>query len=77
MKRLERFNGPRDIVDSFLEADKKIRGGKIKTAFPDNATPEQITAWRKENGIPETPDGYDIKNLGDGYVVGEADMPRV
>jgi hypothetical protein len=26
--------------------------------LPDDATPEQLTAYRKENGIPEKPEGY-------------------
>jgi hypothetical protein len=44
--------------------------------LPDKATPEQITAWRAENGIPEAPDKYTL-TLKDGLKVGAEDKPLV
>ena len=48
-------------MDALLEAQKKISSGALKTALPENATPEQLTTWREENGIPATYEDYDIE----------------
>src|SRR3546814_3644725 len=45
-------------------------------ALPIYATPEQIAEWRKEQGIPEKPEDYDLK-FDNGLVIGEADKPLV
>lgn len=74
--RLKRFNSPNDVTKSWLHADKKISEGAVKVPLPENATPEQLSVWRKDNGIPEAPEGYDLA-LDGGYVVGEADKPLV
>jgi len=77
-KRLDRFAAPTDVGKSFVSLEKKFSSGGVKTAMPENATPEQVTAWRKENGIPENVDGYMAKlALPNGMVVGEADKPLV
>lgn len=61
-KRLDRFNDPTGPVKSWLAAEKKISSGEYKLSqLPDNASDDQVKAWRAENGIPESPDGYDIK----------------
>lgn len=55
-----------------------VSAGKLKTALPDNATPEQKAAWRKDNGLPESADGYVAAlALPDGKVFGEADKPII
>lgn len=60
MARLKRFNSPADAAKALREQDKLISSGQLKRALPKNATPEQITEWRKENGIPESADKYDL-----------------
>lgn len=43
-----------------------------------DATAEQLSAWRKEQGLPETAQAYaDKLALPDGVVLGEADKPLV
>lgn len=71
-KRLQRFQSPKDITKAWLSADQKIASGEYKSDLPDDASDEQIAAYRKERGIPETPDGY-FENLPDGVVIGEED----
>lgn len=71
-KRLDRFKSPADIFKSFQALEQKLSNGDVKATLPDDATDDQIAAYRKENGIPETADGY-LENLPDGLVVGEAD----
>lgn len=72
MKRLERFASPLDLLKSFNELETKLSSGEFKRPLSKDATPEQIATYRKENGIPETPDKYDL-NLPDGLVIGEQD----
>lgn len=80
LERLKRFASPADIWKMAREAEAKITSGQLKTTMtPEElakATPEQLATYRKENGIPETPDKYELK-LSNGVVVGEADKPIV
>lgn len=74
LKRLERYASPLAVRDALFAAQDKIRSGSVKSKLPDNPTEADVKAWRAENGIPETPEGYDT-NLGEGHVWGEADKP--
>lgn len=76
-KRLERFNSPNDIYRSYRALEQRVSSGELKLSkpFPDKGTPEEQTAWRKENGIPEAPDKYDL-NM-EGVVIGDEDKPII
>lgn len=76
LKQLKRYASPANYAKAGFEAQQRIRSGAAKEPLPENASPEQLTAWRKENGIPEAPDGYKIEP-GDGLVFGEADKPML
>lgn len=73
LKSLERYNSPADMAKALREAQKKISSGSIKSELSKDATPEEVAAWRKDQGIPDAPDGYDVKVKG--LVWGEADKP--
>lgn len=73
---LERLTSPGDLVKKVLEQDKLIAQGRHKVAFPKDGTDEQKNAWRKENGVPDAPDKYDL-TLPDGLTVSETDKPIV
>jgi hypothetical protein len=75
LKRLERFGSPTEVFKAYREIEKKLSSGTVKQALPANPTAEQLAEWRKDNGIPETPDGYDA-TLQD-IVIGESDKPLV
>lgn len=74
LKQLERFDSPAALAKSYKEAQAKIASGAVKTPLAKDATPEQVAAWRAENGVPEKPDGYEVKPEG-GFVFGDADKP--
>lgn len=74
IKQLERFASPKALWDSYQAAYQKIRSGELKSPLPENPTPEQLTAFRQERGIPETPEGY-LEKLPNGLVIGENDKP--
>ena len=59
LKRLNRFASPENVLKSYLDLEKKMAGGVLKEALPENATDEQVAAYRKANGIPDAPDGYE------------------
>ncbi|MEE9598385.1 MAG: hypothetical protein V3V96_16560 [Acidiferrobacterales bacterium] len=69
---LERFSTPLDMGKSFREAQATIRAGKINEAPGEDASEDDLKAWRSENGIPVEAKGY-MENLPNGLVVGEDD----
>lgn len=75
-KRLDRYASPKAALDALVAAQNKISSGELKTVLPPDASDEERSAWRADNGIPESADGYEIQ-LGEGVVIGEADKPTV
>lgn len=75
LKRLQRYTTPKAALDAMIEAQNKIADGSYKK-LPENATAEQITEYRKTNGIPEKPEAY-LDKLPDGLVIGEEDKPFI
>lgn len=71
---LKRYTSPLTYAKAGFEAQQRIRSGELKKPLGADATPEEIAAFRKDNGIPDAPEGYEIK-LSDGVVPGEADKP--
>ena len=76
LKRLERYASPQAVVDALIAAQNKISGGGLKAALPGDATPEQLTEWRRDNGIPEKPTDYAVA-LADGLTISEDDKPVI
>jgi hypothetical protein len=76
LNMLKRFGSPKALAEAYDSAQTKIRSGIKAPTLSENATPEEITEFRKANGIPETPDGYDL-SLPNGLVIGEVDKPYV
>lgn len=57
------------FADAHLSLQQKISKGEFRSSLKADAKPEEVTAWRKENGIPEEPGKYDIKLTGDRKVL--------
>lgn len=60
LARLSRFASPKAVADALIAAQNRISQGDLKPVLKKDATPEQLADYRKELGIPETPDKYDI-----------------
>lgn len=73
-KQLQRYASPEAVADALFAAQKKISSGELKAPLAKDAKPEDVAAWRIENGIPEKPADY-YSSLSDGLVIGEADKP--
>lgn len=75
LKRLDRFTSPAEVLKWALNAEKKISSGEYKKALGKDATPEEIAAWKQENGVPEKASDY-LADL-DGLLIGEEDKEGV
>lgn len=76
LARLGKYSSPEAAFDALIAAQNRISAGELKGILPKNATPEETTQWRKDNGIPDAPDKYDLK-FDNGLVIGEADKEIV
>lgn len=74
LARLERWQSPKNLLDSFRALEQRVSAGELKRTLPAHYTEEELAEFRKSNGIPDKPDGYDT-NLGNGFVWGETDKP--
>lgn len=76
LKRLERYASPKAAIDALFSVQSKISAGELRSTLKPNATPDEVKAWRADNGIPETPEGYELK-LENGMEISEFDKPLV
>ena len=74
LKRLNRFQSPEGVYKSWRSLEQRLSAGEIKSALPKDASDEQVAEWRKENGLPEKPDGYQLTRV-IGREWTEADKP--
>lgn len=63
LKQVSRYQSPEAIWDKARALEQRLSSGELKAALPKDAKPEEISAWRKDNGIPEKADGYDVNDL--------------
>jgi hypothetical protein len=78
LKTLDRFDSPAALAKAYKELTARLSSGDLKAAKPlgDNATPEQVAAWRADHGLPENAATYvSGLKLADGVVTGEGDQP--
>ncbi|MGH8678315.1 MAG: hypothetical protein ACREUQ_08205 [Burkholderiales bacterium] len=71
-KRFERMDSPLDVVKSWRSLEQRLSTGELRATPPRDASDEGRTQWRRDIGVPETPDGY-LDHLPDGLVIGSAD----
>ena len=76
VSRVSRYASPKELAKALIETQNKIRSGEFKSALPKDAKPEEVAEWRKDNGIPEAPEKYDMA-LDNGVVIGKDDQPIV
>lgn len=76
LKELERFSSFDAYAKSQRALRQKVSSGEFKRSLPENATEEQLAEWRKENGIPEKAEGYQVTKV-PGHEWTEADQPAL
>jgi hypothetical protein len=72
LKRIPSFDA---LGKKIVEQDRLISAGKQKPTLSENATEEELAAWREQNGIPKEPAGY--LEVMEGLVIGDDDKPLV
>jgi hypothetical protein len=81
LKDLAKYTDPKALLKSHRDLQTKISKGELRAPpapMPQNATPEQVAAWRQAQGLPDKPEAFVEKlALSDGVVIGEADKPLV
>lgn len=70
-KQLALLGSPKGVAKAWIEANKKLTSGNLIEKLPEKPTDEQLANYRKKNGIPEKPDGYDLNELPNGLVIPE------
>jgi hypothetical protein len=71
---LSRYTSPTAALDALFAARQRIDAGDALKPLPENATPEQVAAYRAQHGIPEKPEAY-FEKLPQGLVIGDEDKP--
>ncbi len=75
-KRMEKFTTQEDYAKNFREMETLISAGNLLKPLPDDATEDDIKAYREQQGIPLEAEQY-LENLPEGLVIGEDDKPIV
>lgn len=78
-EKLLGFLGRYPSEKAFVEAAKKDRDAiRTKQGYklPEDPSAEELAEYRKQQGVPEKPEGY-LEKLPDGLVVGADDRPFV
>lgn len=75
-KRLDNFSSPEDVGKSWRALEQKLSSGEYRRDLPEDANEEQIARWRDEQGIPKSPDGYELPEF-KGFEWTEEDKPVI
>lgn len=74
---LKRYASPENFAKAFRSMQQKLSSGEYKRAsLPDGATDAEKAEWRKEQGIPDKPDGYAMPEI-KGHEWSDADKPII
>lgn len=73
-KLINRYGSPAQVGAALMEARQTISKNPKSVTLGDNPTPEQLSEFRKANGVPETLDGY---KMPENILLDEADKPGV
>lgn len=60
LKLLKRYGSVSGVAKALQETQATLRSGKLKRDMPDAKDEKAMAEWRKEQGIPEAPEGYKL-----------------
>jgi hypothetical protein len=62
LKIMERYSDEKAFAKAHKQLVDKQLSGELKSAKPPaNATEEQMAVWRKQAGVPDSPEGYELE----------------
>lgn len=73
LAQLARYASPEDVWRKARSLEQKLSSGEYRPVLPKDAKPEDVKAFREAHGIPEKPEGYDLK----GVKFDESDKPMI
>lgn len=76
MNDLKRSVSLEDEIIRGIAARQKIRSGEYRAKLGDDASEEEVAAWREENGIPKEAKAYEIPKVA-GYKWTDGDQPLI
>lgn len=74
LKQLKRYASPNTVASAFQSLRARLDSGEFKKGLAADATDDEIAAYRKDNGIPEKPEGYAMP---EGLAIGDEDKPII
>lgn len=63
LKHIGKYATPADVWKKTREMEKLVSSGSLKPVLQKDATPEDVSSYRKAHGIPEAADKYDLSDL--------------
>ncbi len=72
--QLERFTTAADFGKAYFGLQARVSAGDVLKPLPDDATDDDLKAFREQQGIPLEAKAY-LDDLPEGLVIGEDDMP--
>jgi hypothetical protein len=75
-KALQRFAKPENFAKAFFDIRERLVTTRADAEPPEEASEVELAQWRKQAGIPETPDGYEIA-FPDGVTAGDRDKEEL
>lgn len=76
LKQFGRYQSPEAVGQALVAAQRKIRSGDLIPKLSEKADEKEIAEYRKQLGIPDKAEGYELK-FDSGRVIGEEDKPFV
>lgn len=58
--KLGRYASPQEVAKALIQVQDKISKGELRSNLGSKATPEELAAFRKEIGVPDKPEGYQL-----------------
>ena len=76
LRQVERYQTPEDFARGAFSLRTRMDSGDYVAKLPADAKPEEIAAWRAQNGIPEKAEGY-LAKLPDTIKIPESDKANI
>jgi len=76
LKKLNRYKSPDGIWRAYRALEQRMSSGEYTRNKPQDADEEKLAEWRKEVGVPETPEGY-RDALPKDFEIAENDKPFI
>lgn len=61
--QFKRYASPEALAEAHISLRRRMDAGEFRSVLPKDPKPEELAAWRKENGIPEKHDGYSLEGM--------------